>query len=93
MSGEKFSESSIDVLVCAFTKTNDWEEYLLIKENLIYTIKQIVEKNNGSFAFPSSFYLYRKKLILNAMFLELNHRQFLDCLNLSDGLFFPLTSF
>lgn len=50
---DKFNDSSIDVLICAFTNTNEWEKYLKIKEELAYTIKEEVEKNNSSFAFPS----------------------------------------
>ncbi len=55
---DSFSDSSIDMLVQAFTETNDWGEYLQIKEELAVSIIQIVEKNNAGFAFPSqSVYL------------------------------------
>jgi len=55
---DSFSESSIDMLVQAFTETNDWGEYLKIKEKLAVKIIEIVEKNNAGFAFPSqSIYL------------------------------------
>ncbi len=50
---EKFNDSSIDILIHAFTNTNKWDEYLKIKENLAYEIKDIVESNQSSFAFPS----------------------------------------
>ncbi len=50
---EKFNDSSIDVLIYTFTNTNDWDQYLKIKEDLAYTIKRIVENNQSSFAFPS----------------------------------------
>ncbi len=50
---DSFSESSIDVLVQAFTITNEWGEFLKIKENLAVKIIQIVEQNNAGFAFPS----------------------------------------
>ena len=50
---EKFNDSSIDVLITAFTNTNDWENYLKIKEELVFIIKEIVESNQSSFAFPS----------------------------------------
>ncbi len=50
---DSFSESSIDMLVQVFTETNDWGEYLKIKENLAVKIIEIVEKNNAGFAFPS----------------------------------------
>ncbi len=50
---EKFNDSSIDILVCCFTKTKDYKEYLEVKEELAFKIKQIVEINEASFAFPS----------------------------------------
>ena len=52
---EKFNDSSIDVLIYCFTNTNNWENFLKTKENLILEIKNIVETQNlASFAFPSS---------------------------------------
>ena len=50
---DSFSDSSIDMLVQAFTVTNDWSEFLKIKEELAVSIIKIVEGNNASFAFPS----------------------------------------
>ncbi len=55
---EKFNDSSIDILIYCFTKTNNWEEYLKVKEDLAVFIKNKVEEINLSFAFPSqSIYL------------------------------------
>ena len=55
---DSFSDSSIDMLVQAFTETNDWGEYLKIKEELAVKIIEIVEANDAAFAFPSqSIYL------------------------------------
>ena len=50
---DSFSSSSIDMLVQAFTVSNDWAEYLQIKEDLAVQIINIVEKNRAAFAFPS----------------------------------------
>jgi len=50
---DSFSDSSIDLLVQAFTVTNDWGKFLKIKEYLAVKIIEIVEKNNAGFAFPS----------------------------------------
>ena len=58
---DKFSDSSIDMFVRCFTVTNDWTEWLLIKERLAIAIKEIVEKNNASFAFPSQSIYVEKK--------------------------------
>ena len=41
------------MLIQAFTNTNDWGEFLKIKENLAVQIIEIVEKNSAAFAFPS----------------------------------------
>ncbi len=58
---DKFSESSIDMYIRCFTKTDDWEEWLAVKERLAISIKQIVEKNKASFAFPSQSIYVEKK--------------------------------
>ena len=50
---DSFSESSIDMLVQAFTITNEWSEFLKIKEDLAVSLIEIVENNKASFAFPS----------------------------------------
>ena len=50
---DSFSDSSIDMLVQVFTVTNDWTEFLKIKEDLAVSLIEIVEANKASFAFPS----------------------------------------
>ena len=45
---DKFSDSSIDMYVRCFTKTNSWNEMLSVKERLAIEIKQIVENNKAS---------------------------------------------
>ncbi len=50
---EKFSDSSIDILIYCFATTTVWGEWLKIKEELALKIKSIVEENNAGFAFPS----------------------------------------
>ncbi|RUA15535.1 MAG: mechanosensitive ion channel family protein, partial [Alphaproteobacteria bacterium] len=51
----------IDMFVRCFTVTNKWIEWLSIKERLAIAIKEIVEKNNASFAFPSQSIYVEKK--------------------------------
>ena len=58
---EKFSDSSIDLLVRCFTNSNSWSNSLEVKERLAIEIKQIVEKNKASFAFPSQSIYVEKK--------------------------------
>ena len=50
---DSFSDSSIDILLYCFTRTTVWGEWLAIKEDLAYEIKQIVEGAGSGFAFPS----------------------------------------
>ena len=58
---DKFSDSSIDMYVRCFTNSDSWENWLEVKERLAIEIKQIVEKNGASFAFPSQSIYVEKK--------------------------------
>ena len=58
---DKFSDSSIDMYVRCFTKTNSWTNYLQVKENLALEIKKIVEGKGAAFAFPSQSIYVEKK--------------------------------
>ena len=58
---DKFSDSSIDMYVRCFTQTDSWNEWLKVKERLAISIKEIVEKNKASFAFPSQSIYVEKK--------------------------------
>jgi len=52
---DSFNASSIDILLYCFTKTTNWGEWLEIKEEFAFAIKDIVENKAGSsFAFPST---------------------------------------
>ncbi len=50
---DEFSGSSINILIYCFSKTTDWAEWLGVKENVMYEIMKILEKNSLEFAFPS----------------------------------------
>jgi len=50
---DRFSDSSIDIMVYCFTHTTQWGEWLAIKEELACAIKCIVEEAGTAFAFPS----------------------------------------
>ncbi len=58
---DKFADSSIDMYIRCFTKTDQWEEWLAVKERLAIEIKQIVENNEAAFAFPSQSIYVEKK--------------------------------
>ncbi len=50
---DAFGPSSIDFKLYAFTITTNWTEWLRIKEDLAFALKQIVEEAGTAFAFPS----------------------------------------
>ncbi|TNE58279.1 MAG: mechanosensitive ion channel [Alphaproteobacteria bacterium] len=50
---DSFNDSSIDIMLYCFTLTTNWGEWLKIKEELAYHIKQVVEGAGSGFAFPS----------------------------------------
>tara|TARA_B110000971_G_C19994512_1_gene493622 strand:+ start:258 stop:1340 length:1083 start_codon:yes stop_codon:yes gene_type:complete len=51
---EQFAASSIDIRLICFTTTPHYLEWMNIKDLLAMEIKNIVEKNKASFAFPST---------------------------------------
>ena len=51
---EQFAASSIDIRLICFTKTAQYLEWMNVKDLLAMEIKNIVEKNKASFAFPST---------------------------------------
>ena len=51
---DQFAASSIDIRLICFTKTTNFKEWLSVKDSLAIQIKDIVEKNKASFAFPST---------------------------------------
>ena len=51
---EQFAASSIDIRLICFTKTTAYLEWMNVKDVLAIEIKNIVEKNKASFAFPST---------------------------------------
>ncbi|MBO6519182.1 MAG: mechanosensitive ion channel family protein [Rhodospirillales bacterium] len=51
---DRFSDSSIDILVYCFTYTKVWGEWLEIKERLAYKVMDIVHGAGAGFAFPST---------------------------------------
>ncbi|WP_456404412.1 mechanosensitive ion channel family protein [Hydrogenimonas sp.] len=50
---DEFSDSSVNILIYAFTKTTKWEEWLKIKEDVLLKIWEILDRNGLQFAFPS----------------------------------------
>lgn len=50
---DRFSDSSIDIMLYCFTRTTNWGAWLEIKERLAYHIMTVVEGAGSGFAFPS----------------------------------------
>ena len=48
----------IDIQLFCYCQSNEWNDFIQTRENLIIEIRNIAKKNNLSFAFPSrSMYL------------------------------------
>jgi MscS family membrane protein len=58
---DELADSSINILIYAFTTTVQWQEWLEVKEDILFKIMKIIEDNNLEFAFPSQS-LYIEKL-------------------------------
>jgi len=50
---DEFADSSINILLYCFTRTVVWNEWLEIKEDLMYKIADILKENNLEFAYPT----------------------------------------
>ena len=50
---DEYASSSIDILVYCFSKSPNWEDWLITKEEVIIEISKLVEKNNCEFAYPA----------------------------------------
>jgi len=60
---DEFADSSMNILVYCYSKSVMWNEWLVVKEDVMYKIMEIFEKNNIEFAFPSlSLYHESNKL-------------------------------
>jgi MscS family membrane protein len=50
---DTFSDSSIDILVYCFSRTVAWDEWLAVKEDVMFKIADILKKNHLEFAYPT----------------------------------------
>ena len=50
---DEFADSSINILVYCFSRSVVWSEWLEVKEDVMFKIVDILEKNNLEFAYPS----------------------------------------
>ncbi len=56
---DRYNDFSIDILVYCFSKTVNWVEWLGVKEDVLFKIAQILDKNNLSFAYPTHVQINR----------------------------------
>lgn len=50
---DRFSDNSLDIFLYFFTKTTVWERHLEVKEEINFSIMQILEEEGVTVAFPS----------------------------------------
>ncbi len=56
---DRYNDFSIDILIYCFARTVDWAEWLAVKEDVLFKIAEILEKNNLEFAYPTQVRIYR----------------------------------
>ncbi len=50
---DKFSNSALNIMIYAFTKTTAWVEFYVVKQKILLLIRDIVHRNGADFAFPT----------------------------------------
>ena len=58
---DQLSASSMDILIYTFTNTVNWEEWLKIKQDIIFKIWEILDAHGLAFAFPSQSLYFDKE--------------------------------
>lgn len=56
---DSYGEFSLNILVYCFSKTTSWTEWLKVKEDLLYRIKEIIAKNNLALLYPTQVILHQ----------------------------------
>lgn len=56
---DRYSEYSIDILIYCFSRSVDWERWLEVKEDILFRIAAILERNNLQFAYPTQVAVLR----------------------------------
>ena len=58
---DRYNEFSIDILIYCFSKTVNWAKWLEVKQDVMFKIAEILEKNNLSFAYPTNVQINRNE--------------------------------
>ncbi len=56
---DRYSDFSIDILIYCFARTVNWAQWLAVKEDVLFKIAEILQKNNLEFAYPTQVRIYR----------------------------------
>jgi len=56
-----FGDFSVDINVYAFSKTVDWEEWRIAKEEVLKEIWRIIKRNGLEFAYPTQTVFLEKE--------------------------------
>ncbi|WP_428356371.1 mechanosensitive ion channel family protein [Methyloprofundus sp.] len=56
---DRYNDFSIDILIYCFSKTVNWADWLEVKQDVMFKIAEILEKNELSFAYPTNVQINR----------------------------------
>jgi len=59
---DRYGDFSIDILIYCFSKTVDWAKWLEVKEDVLFQIADILQKNILSFAYPTNVQINRNEV-------------------------------
>ncbi len=59
---DRFGDYSIDILLYCFSTTIDWQQWLAVKEELLYSIADIFKHHRVEFAYPTTEIKYARGL-------------------------------
>lgn len=62
----RYGDSSLNITIRVYAKTREWNDFYAIKEDILFRIKEIVERAGTGFAFPSQTLYVRKDEGLDA---------------------------
>lgn len=57
---DRYNDYSIDILIYCFSRTVNWAEWLEVKEDVLFKIAEILEKNHLEFAYPTQVRIHRQ---------------------------------
>ena len=58
---DRYNDFSIDILIYCFSRTVNWAKWLEVKQDVMFEIAEILEKNNLSFAYPTNVQINRNE--------------------------------